>query len=216
MQIRLARDADQDAVWHILQPTIRAGDTYALPRDMSEADAIAYWMGADRETFVAEETGSILGTYYLRPNQLGGGAHVANCGYVTIPEATGRGVARPIMVGDPCGTLTVEGNYTQTATGVLLIQIAAHHQCGQLAMTGTATLAGTLQVSLLGDDVPAVGTNFQIMTFAEHTGGFTTEVGLALPNHDFLKPVWGSNDLTLTVSDSAAITAPEIDTPAAA
>jgi hypothetical protein len=106
-----------------------------------------------------------------------------------------------IMVGDPFGALTVEGNYTQTATGVLLIQIADHHQCGQLVVTGTATLAGTLQVSLLGDDVPAVGTNFQIMTFAELAGGFTTDVGLALPSHEFLKPVWGSNDLTLTVSD---------------
>jgi ribosomal protein S18 acetylase RimI-like enzyme len=61
---------------------------------MTEEEAVAYWMGPDRETFVAEEDGRILGTYYLRPNQLGGGAHVANCGYVTSPEATGRGIAR--------------------------------------------------------------------------------------------------------------------------
>lgn len=94
MQIRLARNEDREAIWRILQPMIIAGETYALPRDLSEADAIAYWMGADRETFVAEESGSILGTYFLRPNQLGGGAHVANCGYVVATEATGRGVAR--------------------------------------------------------------------------------------------------------------------------
>jgi hypothetical protein len=94
MQIRLAWLEDRDAIWRILQPMIRAGETYALPSDMSEADALVYWMGDDRETFVAEEDGVILGTYYLRPNQLGGGAHVANCGYVTAPEATGRGVAR--------------------------------------------------------------------------------------------------------------------------
>ena len=94
MQIRPARHDDRDAIWRILQPTIRAGETYTLPRDMSEADAIAYWMGPDRETFVAEEDGRILGTYFLRPNQLGGGAHVANCGYMTAAEATGRGVAR--------------------------------------------------------------------------------------------------------------------------
>ena len=73
---------------------IRAGETYTMPSDMSEAHALAYWMGPDREAFVAEEDGVILGTYYLRPNQLGGGAHVANCGYVTAPEETGRGVAR--------------------------------------------------------------------------------------------------------------------------
>lgn len=94
MQIRLARHDDRDAIWRILEPTIRAGETYALPTDMSEADALAYWMGGDREAFVAEEDGVILGTYFLRPNQLGGGSHVANCGYITTPEATGRGVAR--------------------------------------------------------------------------------------------------------------------------
>ena len=94
MQIRLARHDDRDAIWRILQPTIRAGETYALPTDLGEADALAYWTGPDREAFVAEEDGVVLGTYYLRPNQLGGGAHVANCGYITAPEATGRGVAR--------------------------------------------------------------------------------------------------------------------------
>ena len=58
--------------------------TYALDRDMSEAEAIAYWMGEDRETLVAEdETGEIPGTYYLKPNQAGGGRHIANCGYAT-------------------------------------------------------------------------------------------------------------------------------------
>ena len=50
--------------------------------------------GPDRETFVAEAEGRLLGTYYLRANQRGGGAHVANCGYVTARDATGRGVAR--------------------------------------------------------------------------------------------------------------------------
>lgn len=94
MEIRRADDGDREAVWRILEPTIRAGETYALPADMGEADAVAYWTGPDRETFVAEEEGVVLGTYYLRPNQLGGGSHVANCGYVTAPEATGRGVAR--------------------------------------------------------------------------------------------------------------------------
>jgi ribosomal protein S18 acetylase RimI-like enzyme len=61
---------------------------------MTQAEAIAYWMGPDRETFVAEEGGRVFGTYYLRANQLGGGAHVANCGYMTAMEATGRGIAR--------------------------------------------------------------------------------------------------------------------------
>lgn len=94
MLIRPARPEDRAAIWSIIGPTIRAGETYALPRDMDEESALAYWLGADRETFVAEMGGEILGTYYIRPNQAGGSAHVCNCGYMTAAPASGRGVAR--------------------------------------------------------------------------------------------------------------------------
>lgn len=92
--IRPARPGDEGAMWRILEPTIRAAETYTLPRDLGREDALAYWTGPDRETFVTEAGGDVLGTYYLRANQLGGGAHVANCGYMTGAWAAGRGVAR--------------------------------------------------------------------------------------------------------------------------
>lgn len=94
LSIRPARQDDHAAIWSILEPVIRAGETYALPREMSRAEALAYWIAADRETFVAEAQGRVLGTYYIRANQQGGGAHVANCGYMTAIDAAGRGVAR--------------------------------------------------------------------------------------------------------------------------
>jgi len=94
MLIRPARKDDEAAIWSIIEPAIRAGETYALPRDMSKRDALSYWMGPDRETFVAENDGRVLGTYYLRSNQAGGGDHVANCGYVTDAAMAGRGIAR--------------------------------------------------------------------------------------------------------------------------
>jgi ribosomal protein S18 acetylase RimI-like enzyme len=61
---------------------------------MSRQEALAYWLGPQHEVFVTQADGQILGTYFLQPNQHGGGSHVANCGYVTAPWATGRGVAR--------------------------------------------------------------------------------------------------------------------------
>ena len=94
MLIRPARNDDAAAILSIIEPTIRAGETYTLDPGMSDADALAYWLAADKETFVAEEEGRVLGTYYLRANQQGGGSHVANCGYVTAQWASGRGVAR--------------------------------------------------------------------------------------------------------------------------
>ena len=95
MQIRRASlPVDSDSVWAILEPTIRAGETYTLPRDMSREDALDYWFAPGHEVFVAEEDSNILGTYFLQSNQQGGGSQVANCGYVTAPWATSRGVAR--------------------------------------------------------------------------------------------------------------------------
>jgi GNAT superfamily N-acetyltransferase len=94
MLIRQACLEDDKAIWRVVEPTIRAGETLMLPRDMSEAEAIRYWRAPEHEVFVAEQDGEILGTYYLRANQRGGGAHVANCGYATAPSVSGRGVAR--------------------------------------------------------------------------------------------------------------------------
>ncbi len=94
MLIRPATDGDRNAIWAIMEPIIRAGETYTLPRDMDKRSALAYWFSADREVFVAEDGGEIVGTYCLQANQKGGGSHVANCGYMTAVTATGRGVAR--------------------------------------------------------------------------------------------------------------------------
>ena len=94
MLIRPAAASDGDAIWAILEPVIRAGETYALDRDMSRTEALAYWTGGDHETFVAEDGDRVVGTYFLRPNQAGGGNHVCNCGYVTAADSGGKGVAR--------------------------------------------------------------------------------------------------------------------------
>jgi ribosomal protein S18 acetylase RimI-like enzyme len=94
VEIRRAEPHDAAAIAAILLPTIREGTTYALDRELTEADALAYWHSADKETFVAIEDGQLVGTYFLRPNQAGGGSHVCNCGYMTHAAATGRGIAR--------------------------------------------------------------------------------------------------------------------------
>jgi len=95
--IRIATTADAPGIWSILRPVFRAGETYTIARDIDEADAIAYWCGRNHETFVAEDNVNILGTYYLRANQAGGGDHVANCGYMTSAQAQGQGIARLML-----------------------------------------------------------------------------------------------------------------------
>jgi len=91
--IRKASAHDHDAVWSIIEPIIRAGETYALDPDMARSDALAYWCDQPEACFVAEAEGRVVGTYYLRTNQGGGGRHVVNCGYMVSGDASGRGVA---------------------------------------------------------------------------------------------------------------------------
>jgi ribosomal protein S18 acetylase RimI-like enzyme len=88
------RPVDSDAIWGILEPVIRAGETYALDRDLTQEQALAYWFSDGHVVFVADDGGQIVGTYFLQPNQKGGGSHVANCGYITSAAAAGRGIAR--------------------------------------------------------------------------------------------------------------------------
>ena len=94
MLIRPSEPRDDEAIWRILEPIFRAGETYPLPRDISRNDALAYWQSPGHAVFVAEDKGAIVGSYYLRANNRGGGQHVANCGYVVAPDAFGHGVAR--------------------------------------------------------------------------------------------------------------------------
>lgn len=95
--IRPASRADDDAIWAMLEPVIRGGETYALPRDMNHDDALAYWFAPEKTVLLAEVGGEPLGTYYLRPNAMGGGDHVCNCGYVTAAAAQGKGIARAML-----------------------------------------------------------------------------------------------------------------------
>jgi L-amino acid N-acyltransferase YncA len=94
MEIRPATLDDHGAIWAVLEPVIRAGETLTAPRDSTREAALAYWTAPGNEVFVADDAGAIVGTYFVRANHSGAGAHVANAGYVTAPSASGRGIAR--------------------------------------------------------------------------------------------------------------------------
>ena len=98
MTIRLAREADFAALWPIIRDVIRAGDTYAIEPGLTREAVRSLWMEAPRATYVAEREGEILGTYYLKTNQAGGGAHVCNAGYMVAEAARGQGIARAMCL----------------------------------------------------------------------------------------------------------------------
>ncbi|MCC5968122.1 MAG: GNAT family N-acetyltransferase, partial [Natronohydrobacter sp.] len=74
--IRPVTAVDDDRLWAMLEPVFRAGDTYALDPAINRAEALAWWRGGTHRAFMLEDGGWALGTYYICPNQQGGGAHV--------------------------------------------------------------------------------------------------------------------------------------------
>jgi L-amino acid N-acyltransferase YncA len=95
MVIRPADQNDAAAIWAIIKPAIRSGETLALDRNIDQAGALSsYWMRDDNMVFVTEQNGQVAGSYFLRANQGGGGGHVCNAGYITAPAQTGKGIAR--------------------------------------------------------------------------------------------------------------------------
>ncbi len=95
VHIRPALLSDGDAVWSMLKPVFRAGDTYAIDPAISRDNALSYWTA--HHAYMAEILGAPVGTFYIRSNQQGGGAHICNCGYITARGSEGKGVARAML-----------------------------------------------------------------------------------------------------------------------
>lgn len=94
MKIRRYQPNDWAALWPILQATVAAGDSYAFPIDSPEAEIHKVWIETPSAVFVGLDSNEkMLGSYFIKPNQPGLGAHVCNGGYVVAAEARGLGVA---------------------------------------------------------------------------------------------------------------------------
>lgn len=94
IKVLLFSKRDWPAVWRIIEPVFRAGETYAYSPDITEEEACKVWVEMPAATFVAvDENSDICGTYYIKPNQPALGAHVCNCGYIVSEDARGSGIA---------------------------------------------------------------------------------------------------------------------------
>jgi len=96
--IRDATDADWPAIWPFLREIVAAGETYAYPRDISEAYAREIWMQStpSRTAVVVDDRGTVMGTANMHPNRMGPGSHVASASFMVDPAYAGRGVGRAL------------------------------------------------------------------------------------------------------------------------
>jgi hypothetical protein len=126
------------------------------------------------------------------------GGELSGTGSVFANVVNG-GTVRPGLGGP--GVLTIAGTYTQTATGVLDIQLGGTipgSGYDRLLDTASATLDGTLAVSTVNGFLPSFGNVFDVLTFGSRTGDFATYTGLNLGSYRVLVPSFGASFLRLT------------------
>ena len=87
------KEADWPAVWALLEPVFRAGETFPHDPAITEAEARVAWVEQSQTVMVAvNAAGAVVGSYYLRPNSLALGAHLANAGYVVSEQCRRQGI----------------------------------------------------------------------------------------------------------------------------
>ncbi|MEG3614803.1 GNAT family N-acetyltransferase [Isoptericola haloaureus] len=97
LTIRTARPDDWPALWRIVEPVVREGETYTYPTDLTSDEARDLWLAAPpARTVLAEAGGAVLGTARMGPNKPGHGDHVGTAAFMVAPAARGRGVARAL------------------------------------------------------------------------------------------------------------------------
>ena len=92
--IKAMARADFAAFWPSFKAIIQAQQSYAFEPDMNFEQAYQLWCEQPLLTYVFEQKGEILGSYYLKANAMGPGKHICNCGYMVSEAARGQGIAR--------------------------------------------------------------------------------------------------------------------------
>ena len=91
MQIRPIGAKEFERIWPLWQEAIAAGDTYPYAPDSSLEQGRAIWCSTEKQTYVAEGEGQVVGTFYIRPNQPDLGAHICNAGFIISHAQGGKG-----------------------------------------------------------------------------------------------------------------------------
>ena len=94
ISIREATPADYDAIWEIFEIVIKTGDTYAFAPDTPKTDLPKLWFAPGMKTFVGEDDGKVVASYFIKPNQPALGAHICNCGYIVHSSQRGKGIGK--------------------------------------------------------------------------------------------------------------------------
>jgi ribosomal protein S18 acetylase RimI-like enzyme len=93
-----AGTADHDELYDAFAGVVAAGEGYPqAPGPLAVADFEDYWLDHKALVVVARVEGRLAGSYYLKANFAGRGAHIANAGYFVVPDLRGQGVGEALV-----------------------------------------------------------------------------------------------------------------------
>lgn len=109
-------------------------------------------------------------------------------GFIDVEDAgiafTNAGLIAP---GNSPGTITIKGDFVQTTTGRLAVEIGGTRpgvEFDLLDISGRATLAGTIELDLLNNFLPQAGGSFDVVNSQSLVGDFQS---LVLPSGQVLR-----------------------------
>lgn len=95
-RLREMTEADVADFAPLFREIVAAGETYAYPEGLSDAQIAALWLERPpARTIVAEdEDATLLGSAKMGPNRPGRGAHIGTASFMVAAAARGRGIGR--------------------------------------------------------------------------------------------------------------------------
>lgn len=94
LTFRRVLSKDRQALWQVIQPSIRKGGTYVFSPNSDEDKIMGYWLGNDKQTYVVDIIGKIVGTFYIKDNQPGLGNHICKAGFIVDPNTARQRIGR--------------------------------------------------------------------------------------------------------------------------
>jgi ribosomal protein S18 acetylase RimI-like enzyme len=110
VQISEIKKSDFESFWPVFKDVVNAQETYAIDPDIELEAAYTLWCLSAEKSYVVKANDIILGSYYIKPNAFGPGAHIANCGYIVSPQSRGKGIARLLCLHSQ--VIAIEFGYT--------------------------------------------------------------------------------------------------------
>ncbi|MFM6056008.1 MAG: SBBP repeat-containing protein, partial [Sphaerospermopsis kisseleviana] len=127
------------------------------------------------------------------------GGNLTGIGTITGNVNNTGGQVNP---GNTIGTLNITGDYSQSGTGTLNLELSSATTFDKFNITGAADIGGILKLNVTGGFTPTIGTKFTVLTYGSATTkSFNSIEGIDISSSLAFAPTSTGKNLILEVVD---------------